>query len=83
MPKTFQDPPKDQPQDHNLHKTSKVIRKKAKGTRQKLDRTETPPKSTFQCNFAPVKVRVVRVEKDRCPVPVRQGTLRSFFKPRL
>ena len=66
-------------QDDKAPKTSLGIRKKAKGTRQKIQYKGAPPKSTFQCNSAP---KVIHVKADRCPVPVRQGTLRSLIKKR-
>ena len=79
----FVDP---QPQDDKAPKTSLGIRKKAKGTRQKITRNNLsestqadPPKSTFQCDSAS---KVIHVKADRCPVPVRQGTLRSLIKKR-
>ena len=75
-----------QPQDDKAPKTSLGIRKKVKGTRQKIIREdlprstqEGPLKSTFQCDLAP---KVIRVKMDRCPVPVRQGTLRSLIVKR-
>ena len=54
----FVDP---QPQDDKAPKTSLGIRKKAKGTRQKITRNnlsestqeDPPPKSTFKCDSAP------------------------------
>ena len=69
--------------NHKVPKTSQGIRKKAKSSHQKLNREnlpgstqEGPLKSTFQCDLAP---KVIRVKMDRCPVPVRQGTLRSLI----
>ena len=76
-----------QPQDDDKVPTTPLgIRKKAKGLRQKLDKKNLPsstqensPKSTCQCDSTPKKVKVIRVKKDRCPVPVGRGTLRHLI----